>query len=49
MTAKDSDGPQTFADRMAVNPSPLDQFLILNGLEKGATTPAGERFKIVTR
>ena len=49
VTAKDSDGPQTFADRMAVNPSPLDQFLILNGLEKGATTPAGERFKIVTR
>jgi predicted Zn-dependent protease len=49
VTAKEEDTPQTFADRMSVNPSPLDQFVILNGLEKGATTPAGERFKIVTR
>jgi predicted Zn-dependent protease len=49
VTARDGDSPQTFADRMSVNPGPLDQFLILNGLEKGATTPAGERFKIVTR
>ena len=49
VAARDGDGPQTFADQMAVDPEPLDQFLILNGLEKGATTPAGERFKIVTR
>jgi len=49
VAARDGDGPQTFADQMAVAPEPLDQFLILNGLDKSATTPAGERFKIVTR
>ena len=49
VVARDSDTPQTFADQMAVSPEPLNQFEILNGLDQNSTTPAGERFKIVTR
>jgi predicted Zn-dependent protease len=49
VAARDGDTPQTFGDQMAVAPDPLEQFVILNGLEKTSTTPAGERFKIVTR
>ena len=49
VTAGGADTPATLADRMAVSARPLDQFLILNGLERSAATPAGERFKIVSR
>ncbi len=44
-----ADTPRSFAARMAVAEHALDQFLILNGLERSAATPAGERFKIVSR
>ena len=48
IVAGGSDDPDTLAQRMLVASRPLDQFLILNGLEHGAATPAGGRFKIVT-
>ena len=49
VTAHDGDNPQTFGAEMAVSPDPLEQFLILNSLDKASTTPSGERFKVVTR
>ena len=39
----------TFAARMAFLPEALDQFLILNGLERGAPLVAGRRYKMVTQ
>ena len=40
------DTADTFAARMAFLPEALDQFLILNGLERGAPLVAGRRYKI---
>ncbi len=34
---------------MAFLPEAADQFLILNGLERGAPLEAGERYKVVTQ
>ena len=39
--------PETLAARMGFLPQWLDQFLILNGLERGAALVPGERYKIV--
>ena len=43
------DTADTFAARMAFLPEALDQFLILNGLERGAPLVAGRRYKMVTQ
>jgi predicted Zn-dependent protease len=45
--AGEADTPETMARRMAVADRPLEQFLLLNGLEPGAALKAGERLKIV--
>ncbi len=42
-----ADTPDAMARRMAVADRPLEQFLLLNGLEAGAALKAGERLKIV--
>ena len=42
------DTPETMAARMAFLPRALDQFLILNGLERGVPLVAGQRYKVVT-
>ena len=42
-----ADTPETMARRMAIADRPLDQFLLLNGLEKDALLKAGTRYKIV--
>jgi len=49
VTAGSVDTPDTMAARMAFLPQPLDQFLILNGLERGTPLVAGQRYKIVAR
>ena len=49
VTAGSVDTPDTMAARMAFLPQALDQFLILNGLERGAPLVAGQRYKIVVR
>ena len=43
------DTPETMAGRMAFLPEALDQFLILNGLERGAPLAPGQRYKVVTQ
>ena len=48
VAAQPGETSQGFAQRMTVGDRALDQFLILNGLESGAPTPVGQRFKIVT-
>jgi predicted Zn-dependent protease len=48
VTAQPGETAQSFAQRMTVGDRALDQFLVLNGLESGAPTPVGQRFKIVT-
>jgi predicted Zn-dependent protease len=48
VTAQPGETAQSFAQRMTVGERALDQFLVLNGLESGAPTPVGQRFKIVT-
>jgi len=48
VTAKDGDTIETFASRMIVPDRPLDYFLLLNGLERGASLQSGEAYKIVT-
>lgn len=45
--AEASDTPETMARRMAVADHPLEQFLLLNGLEPGAVLKTGARYKIV--
>ena len=40
---------ETMAARMAFLPQSLDQFLILNGLDRGAALVPGQRYKIVVR
>ena len=47
MEAGSADTPETMAARMSFLPSSLDQFLILNGLERGAPLVAGQRYKII--
>jgi len=49
VTAGSADTPDTMAARMAFLPQALDQFLILNGLERGALLVPGQRYKIVAR
>ena len=49
VTARSVDTPDTMAARIAFLPQALDQFLILNGLERGAQLVAGQRYKIVVR
>jgi predicted Zn-dependent protease len=43
------DTPETLAARMGFLPQWLDQFLILNGMERGAALVPGQRYKIVVR
>jgi predicted Zn-dependent protease len=45
--AGSGDTPETLAARMAFLPQSLDQFLILNGLERGAPLVPGQRYKVV--
>ncbi len=47
VTAGSVDTPDTMAARMAFLPQALDQFLILNGLERGVPLVAGQPYKIV--
>ena len=47
--AASGDAAETLATRMAFLPQGLDQFLILNGLERGAALVPGQRYKIVAR
>ncbi len=49
VTAGSVDTPDTMAARMAFLPEPLDQFLILNGLERGAPLVQGQRYKLVAQ
>ena len=43
------DTPETMAARMAFLPQALDQFLILNGVERGVPLVPGRAYKIVAR
>jgi predicted Zn-dependent protease len=47
--AGSGDTPEALAARMGFLPQSLDQFLILNGLERGAALVPGQRYKIVAR
>jgi predicted Zn-dependent protease len=47
VTAVAGDTPATLAQRMAVSEKPVEQFLLLNGLEPGAVLRPEERYKIV--
>ncbi|HSU99269.1 MAG TPA: M48 family metalloprotease [Roseiarcus sp.] len=47
--AASGDTAETIAARMGFLPQWLDQFLILNGLERGAAVVPGQRYKIVVR
>ena len=47
VTASAGDTPATLAQRMAVSEKPVEQFLLLNGLEPGAVLRPEERYKIV--
>jgi predicted Zn-dependent protease len=47
--AATGDTAETLAARMGFLPQWLDQFLILNGLERGADLVPGQRYKIVVR
>ena len=49
VAASDVDTPETLAARMSFLPRPLDQFLILNGMERGAALTAGRRYKLVAK
>jgi predicted Zn-dependent protease len=42
------DNPESLARRMAIADRPLDHFLLLNGLEKGATLDPEFHYKVVT-
>ncbi|WP_336487666.1 M48 family metalloprotease [Methylobacterium nigriterrae] len=43
-----SDNPEELARRMVVPDRPLERFLVLNGLERGASLKAGQSYKVVT-
>ncbi len=47
VTASAGDTPETLSARMTAQDRPLDLFLVLNGLEAGASLTPGERYKIV--
>ena len=47
VTASSGDTPETMARRMAIADRPLEQFLMLNGLEKDAVLKPGTHYKIV--
>ncbi|HEY9213485.1 MAG TPA: M48 family metalloprotease [Ancylobacter sp.] len=47
VTAGITDTPEKMAAKMDVLDRPLDRFLIINGLDKGAKLPYGEQFKII--
>ncbi len=40
--------PEELARRMVVPDRPLDRFLVLNGLERGAQLAPGRSYKVVT-
>ncbi|MGO9006776.1 MAG: M48 family metalloprotease [Beijerinckiaceae bacterium] len=46
--AKQGDKAEGFSLKMSVLDRPLEQFLLINGLEKAGLLRAGERYKIVT-
>jgi predicted Zn-dependent protease len=48
VVAKDGDSLETLASHMIVPDRPLDYFLLLNGLDRGAALRTGETYKIVT-
>ena len=48
VTAQPGDSADSLAQRMGVGAHALDQFLILNGLERDAATPAGQRYKVAS-
>ncbi len=49
VTAQPGETSESISQRMAVGARPLDQFLILNGLERDTATPAGQRYKIISQ
>ena len=49
MTAGNGDNSETMAARMSFLPHSLDQFLILNGLERNVPVVGGQRYKIVAQ
>ncbi len=48
VTAGPSDTAASLAGRMASDGAALEQFLILNGMDRGAAVQPGQRYKIVT-
>jgi predicted Zn-dependent protease len=48
VTAAEGDTPAGLAERMQQVDRPLEQFLILNGLERSARLTPGQRYKIVS-
>ncbi|MFN3516529.1 MAG: M48 family metalloprotease [Novosphingobium sp.] len=48
VTVKKGDTVQSLAGRMAYSDAPLDRFLVLNGLNAGATLAPGQRVKLIT-
>ncbi len=47
LEAQSGDTPESLAQRMAQSDRAQEQFLLLNGLERGAALKAGQRYKIV--
>jgi predicted Zn-dependent protease len=47
VVASGSDTPATLVSRMAPDERALDQFLILNGLDRGAALTPGQRYKLI--
>jgi predicted Zn-dependent protease len=47
VTAAEGETVQRLASRMTGVDRPLERFLILNGLERGARLQPGERYKVV--
>ena len=48
-TAGGGETADAMASRMAFRPQPLDEFLILNGVEHGAPLASGQRYKVVSQ
>lgn len=47
VTASASDTAQSLAGQMAADDKPMEQFLILNGLDRGAAIKPGQRYKLI--
>jgi predicted Zn-dependent protease len=47
VTAGPGDTADSLASRMVANDRPLERFLVLNGLDRGAAVKVGERYKVV--